>query len=472
MNDVVHTVTDGLLGFGNISGTGVHIKIGASRLESDEPVVITSARSLDYIHEKLGYSPLADAVMDSIENGAVRILCIPVAPGTEGNVKQKEGSRGEESGNVSLTGKPDNCFGVVIKITGKGGLNEAAFRYSVNDGYTWSEELSVPLSGSFDIPGTGLAAAFTLEEGQSFAVGDTYLWETTAPQLTNENVIAGCEKIRKIKQETEFVHIVGSTAADTWASVSQIQKTLQEDSHKPLFFVLEAFEKKTEETMKQYLEALETGAKKVKNFCIQIVAARGLYQGMDGLSRDVNFAGIICGLYAKTAVNKSIGETAAISISEDKLLKLLPEVISDEDIDELDRMGYLTIRQYDGLSGYYVNNARMMGPEGTDYRYAEDVRVLNKIIRETRKEALLQLQSDIDLENPEADLHAKAQFIQTPLDDMVKDKEISSAEITIPDDVAENILTSERLELLIRYVQRGIIRSISVDVGKKNPYAQ
>lgn len=88
-----------------------------------------------------------------------------------------------------------------------------------------------------------------------------------------------------------------------------------------------------------------------------------------------------------------------------------------------------------------------------------------------RKQALLQLQSDIDLENPTADLQAKVEFIKAPLDTMVNDKEISSAEVTLPDDAAESILKEEKLYLTVRYVQRGIIRSIEVDVGKSNPYA-
>ncbi len=149
----------------------------------------------------------------------------------------------------------------------------------------------------------------------------------------------------------------------------------------------------------------------------------------------------------------------------------MPEGIDDDYIDALDGMGYLTIRQYDGLEGYYINNARMMGPEGTDYRYAEDVRVLNKIIRETRKTALLQLQSDIDLEKPMTDLKAKVQFIQAPLDRMVTEKEISSVEITIPENAAETIIADGTLQLSIRYVQRGVIRNIEIDVGKRNPYA-
>lgn len=471
MNDVTHNVTDGLMGFNNTSVTGIHIKIGASPIEAKEPVIITSSRNLEYIREKLGLSPLADAVMDSVENGANKIICIPVSPGAAGEIVAGKKTKADTSGDMTLTGKPNNGFSVVVKITGKGGLNEAVFKYSINGGYTYSDELSVPLTGSYEIPNTGLIVEFSLTEEQKYEVDDTFCWTTSAPQLTNQDIINAVTKLKDLKQEAEFVHIVGSSSADTWASVSTLQEELQSVYHKPLFFILEAFEKDEKETLKEYKAALESGRKKVKNYHIQVVTARAMYIGMDGVCRDVNFAGIISGLYGKTAVNKSIGETAVIFISEDKIEKMLPEDIDDEFIDELDQMGYLTFRQYDGLSGYYVNNARMMGAEGTDYRYAEDVRVLDKVIRETRKEALLQLQSDVDTENPLADLQAKAEFIKAPLDTMVKNKEISSASISIPEDVAEKIQETENLTLIIRYVQRSIVRTITVDVGKKNPYA-
>lgn len=471
MNDVIHTVTDGLMGFGNTSGTGVHIKIGASPVQSEEPIIITSANRLEYMTKNLGLSPLRDAVMDSIENGASKIICIPVQPSAQGEIRTLDSSAAEHSGAATIDGKPNNRFGIVVKITGRGTLNEASFKYSINGGYTYSEELTVPLSGEFELPDTGLKILFTTNEAQTYEVEDTYEWQTSAPALTNEDLMKGVNRIRSIKQEAELVHIVGACSADTWAMISAMQSELQTRYRKPLMFVLEAFEKDSKQSMDEYAAALKAARKNVKNYQIQVVAARVLYVGTDGLSRDTNAAGIVCGLYGRTAVNKSIGETAVISLSEDRVLKYLPEGIDDDYIDALDGMGYLTIRQYDGLEGYYINNARMMGPEGTDYRYAEDVRVLNKIIRETRKTALLQLQSDIDLEKPMTDLKAKVQFIQAPLDRMVAEKEISSVEITIPENATETIVTDGTLQLSIRYVQRGVIRNIEIDVGKRNPYA-
>ena len=128
--------------------------------------------------------------------------------------------------------------------------------------------------------------------------------------------------------------------------------------------------------MAAYVKRLINARKQVKNFEIQVVPSRAMYIGMDGITRNVNLASVVCGMYGRTAVNQSIGQTATMAISEDKLLKLLPEGITDDVIDELDDNGYLTFRQYDGLEGYYVNNARTLGPEGTDYKYAEDTRVV------------------------------------------------------------------------------------------------
>lgn len=471
MNDVIHTVTDNLTAAKSTGGTGIHIKIGASPVQSEEVIVITGAHKLEYITKCLGLSPLRDAVMDSVENGAAKILCIPITPSMQGTVKALEPAVSDNSGTITIDGKPNNNFGIIVKITGRGGLNTASFKYSINNGYTYSEEQTVPLSGEFELPDTGLMLSFSINDTQAYELEDTYRWQTTAPTLTNEDVIKGINRIKSMKQETELVHIVGSCGADTWAMVSAMQTELQERYHKPLMFVLEAFEKDSSESADDYTAALKEARKLIKNYQLQVVVSRLLYVGMDGLSRDTNAAGIVCGLYARTAVNKSIGETAFVSISENKALKHLPDGLDDDNINDIDDMGYLTIRQYDGLAGYYINNAKMLGPESTDYRYAEEVRVLNKIIRETRKTALLQLQSDIDLEKPDADLKAKVCFIQTPLDKMVTDKEISSAVVTIPDNAVETIITEGTLLLEIRYVQRGIIRNIEIDVGRQNLYA-
>ena len=88
-----------------------------------------------------------------------------------------------------------------------------------------------------------------------------------------------------------------------------------------------------------------------------------------------------------------------------------------------------------------------MSPDGSDFRYMEDVRVKNKIIRETRKEALLLKNDDIDLEDIQGELETRAKFISAPLDRMVDDEEISSYETTVVEGQEETFLEDETMRI-------------------------
>lgn len=469
LNYVKHTVTDGLLGISTNQGTGVHVKIGASPTVSDDSILVLGSMGVEKIRNRLGYSPLADAVMDAVENGAGRIICVPVMATTAGTISEAVKTGSEDSGEIALSGKPYNAFQVVVQITGQGVLNTALFKYSINGGYSYSQEATVPLAGKYEIESAGLTVTFSAGEGKKFNTGDTARWTTTAPQMTNSDVLSAIDLVKNISVEFEFVHIVGGSQKDLWSAVSGRQAELQAGSHKNAFIVLEAYAAESGESIDDYVLKLEADKKSIQNYNIQVCAARAMYTGMDGITRDTSLAGLVTGLYGRTAVNKSIGETAVISISEDKIIKLLPEGITEEQTAVLDGARYLTFRQYDGLSGYFVTNANMMCPDGSDYRYAEDVRVLNKVIRMTRREALLQLQADVDMEDPDGDLAAKAQFIQAPIEDMITAKEISGVSVIIP--AGQDILATETLHIIVRYVPHGKLRAIEIDVGVNNPYA-
>ena len=78
LGDVYVNVQDGNLKRTTVTGTGVQVKIGVSEKIADEPIEITNSMTAGKIKEMLGYSPLADACMDSIENGAGKVYCVPV----------------------------------------------------------------------------------------------------------------------------------------------------------------------------------------------------------------------------------------------------------------------------------------------------------------------------------------------------------------------------------------------------------
>lgn len=474
LRDVKHTVTDGLLGNATATGDGKHIKIGASPMTSSSPIAITGSMDANTIKSRLGLSPLADAVMDSVLFGAGRIYCIPVAASNSGTIGEVS-HLGTGAGTMTATGSPTNAFSVAVKITAKGGLNVAAFAVSIDGGVNFGDDVTIPLNGKFEIAGTGVTLTFTEASGESaeassFHIGDVYTFATTAPTMTNSDVLTAMAKLKSFGDEVEFVHIVGGSSLALWQAVSELQEELRDTHHKPIYVMMEAAMPTAGTDLTNWALQLEADRKQIKNYDFQVVPSWGRLVKLDGTTQVVNLAGVAAGLYGRTAVHVSIGKTqeaAGLGISKGRLLELLPAGIDDSIIEILDEAGYLTFRGYDGLTDYYVYHAKMMCPDGSDYRYAEDVRVLNKIIRETRKEGLKLLNDDIDQIDISGELNARAIFMTAPLERMIANKEISDADVSVPDELVEKFKQDEIMRVLVRYVSRGYIREVVVDLGRK-----
>lgn len=479
LRDVKSTVSDGQLGFATATGDGQHIKIGVSPVESDVPIVITKDMNAATIKSRLGLSPLADATMDAVQFGASRVYCIPVkaaTPGTVGEVK-KEG--GESGGTLTVEGTPTNAFGVIVRITAQGGLNTAAFAVSIDGGYTYTDEFTVPVSGSYALEGTGLTLKFAEaaaedQKPSSFLVGDSFAFTTTAPTMTNGEVLAAVEKVKNFSEEFEFVHVVGGSALPLWQAMDEAQKELFATYHKPAIILFEATypEIPANGDLTEWALQMEADRKKVKNYNIQVCTAWGRLVRLDGSTQVVNLAGLVSGLYARAPVHESIGKTrpeAGYGISKSRLLELVPAGYDSSIIELLDVAGYLTFREYDGLDDFFVYHTQMMSPNGSDFRYAEDVRVLNKVVRETRKEGLQFINDDIDLEDIQGELEARAKFLFVPLQRMIDAQEISGAEITVPEGQEQTFLETEMMSVKVRYLSRGYIREVDIDIGRAAP---
>lgn len=480
LRDVKHHITDKNLGFATATGDGRHLKIGVSPVVSDAPIVVTGAMDAAQIKSRLGLSPLADAVMDSVQFGANRIFCLPVSASTAGDLGDVS-KTGDGGGNMTVDGSPTNAFSVVVKFTAQGGLNSAAFAVSIDGGSTFTDEITVPVTGEYELEGTGITLHF--EEAQepdqrpsSFHVNDSYTFTTTAPTMTNGDVLNAITKLQNFAEEYEFVHIVGESDLALWQAVGEAQEQLFEMFHKPMFFVMEAvFPTPGEEgDLTDWALEMEAKAKKVRNYNIQVVAAWGRLVKLDGSTKIVNLAGLVSGLYAKSSVQTSIGKTreeAGFGIKKTKLEQTLPVKLDNDIIELLDLAGFLTFREYDGKDDYFVYHAKMLSPDGSDYRYAEDVRVLNKIIRETRKKGLDLMNDDIDMEDIQGELETRCKFLFEPLQRMIDAKEISAAEITLMEGHEETFIEDETMRTKIRYLSRGYIREVYIDLARRRPTA-
>lgn len=111
-----------------------------------------------------------------------------------------------------------------------------------------------------------------------------------------------------------------------------------------------------------------------------------------------------------------------------------------------------------------------MSPEGSDYSYAEDVRVSNRLVKAVRAKALDELQVEVDPGDIETSITNIQEQLNTPVEDAVRDKVISSGSVTI-DTENLNILVDEKLDINITYVPMGHVREMNLTFAVENPYA-
>ena len=149
------------------------------------------------------------------------------------------------------------------------------------------------------------------------------------------------------------------------------------------------------------------------------------------------------------------------------LIKLLPKG-NAEYSKELDEQGYTVFREYNGIEDFYVSNANVMTPEGSDYQYVECDRVLNRIVREVSLKATDKIQTEVDPENLEGSVKSIEAHLNIAMEDCERDKVISSGEASISTE-GLNILADETLNVEVTWVPMGTARRFNIKFAVNNP---
>lgn len=463
------SVEDGNLGRSTSSGTGIQVKIGASSVTSSVPILITGSMRPEDITAKLGHSPLADACMDATENGLNTIYAFPVRPdiaGTVGSVKHT----GTGEGIFLIDGTPNNAYDIVVEIVETGNVNAGTFRYSMDGGNNFGDEITIPITGAYELAGTGLTLKFTdaSDAAESFLAGDAYAVETTAPSMNNQSVLKTVEKLRNFSTEVEIVHIVGTSGKSLWAALQAEAVELLEVYKKPVIFLCEGRACAAGETLDEYLAAMKEERRSINSIYVSVVLSYGVYARRDYRTQIINLAGVVSGLLGRAKESLSVGYVKEFAISSAKLMKLLPEGV-DEYTKILDETGYTMLRQYTGLEDYYVSNANVLAAQGSDFPYVENVRVLCRIIRAVARQAVHNIQTEIDPNEVEASIKSMEAELNIPMDRCLADKIISSGSVEIDTDV--NILVDETLSVRAEWVPMGSVRKFDLAFAVNNPYA-
>ncbi|MCL4514150.1 MAG: DUF2586 domain-containing protein [Firmicutes bacterium] len=459
--DVNITILDGGLGLLPPSLSGLHAKVGVSSAGNVGGIV--SLSSPDQITPAFGTGPLVDALADSFMTGAQLVYAVRANGDIAGTVSAVTATK-TGTGNMTAAGPPLDSYEVIVEILDAGTLNEATFRYSLDGGDTYSPKITVPQTGSYVITGTGLTLTFTADAvtpANSFKVGDKYTFTAKAPGASVTSVNAALDVLLAAALEYEFIHVVGNSDAAMWAALSSKAATA-EGNFRYIHIVAEARGPNAGETVDQWVTALETMSTSFASTRVSVVAGRPEISDMlTGRSVDRNGAGVLLGRVSKIPEQRSAGRVMDGSLPG--IIRLNPVGINEAQILRLDNARYSTFRQYVGLNGFYITNARMMAEVISDFRYTETRRVMDKACRLVRTAALRFAQAEATPEGLDA-LEAQ---LESPLNIMVADKQILQGRVVIPRD--QDIISTPTLKAKVRIVPVPIMRWIEVEIGLENP---
>lgn len=93
------------------------------------------------------------------------------------------------TGTITVAGSARVPVEFIGRIKKTGALGVAKFDYSLDDGYTFSEELTIPAGGTYALPGTALTLTFVPGGGPIlFELGDKHEFDSVAAHYTTTNI--------------------------------------------------------------------------------------------------------------------------------------------------------------------------------------------------------------------------------------------------------------------------------------------
>ena len=199
--------------------------------------------------------------------------------------------------------------------------------------------------------------------------------------------------------------------------------------------------------------------------------ARVLSQLGEGQYGYYGCVGNVLGAISASRVNESIAWVGKFKAGLKKpglITGELLDELSDTDLNVLNDNRYIFVRYVEGISGNYFNDSHTLDPVTSDYAYIENVRTMDKAVREIRKKLVPFLNSPIAINSSTGTLAdisiANLENVaNSALEEMEKRGEISGHRVAINPD--QNVLATGEIEFQIQKVPIGVVRRMRIKIG-------
>lgn len=231
------TVVDGSLSLSTEDFKGIKVVIGPANAGLYN--TIFSFNSAQDAVAVLNGGRLVNAIGVSLDIAGGPIYAMRMQTSVAGSIgTQIKSLISGSDGALATTGSnPVEDNDVIISMTRAGKVGTApypAFTYSLDGGITVSDEIAVPVAGTYNVPQSGIVLVFS-NGAAGFKAGDSFRFTTVAASWNNtdlSNALAAV--LADSTRQYEFVHIIGAqdaTLASTVASYMTIAETNERDLH-------------------------------------------------------------------------------------------------------------------------------------------------------------------------------------------------------------------------------------------------
>jgi hypothetical protein len=463
--DVRETIEDGALGLVTDSTDQICLKLGVCSLGT--PLVIQSFSDRASLKTALGAGPVVDAAALSLDTAGGPVYVMPIAASTPGSAGSVTHLTGTQTAVPTISGAPNDQYDVQLQITRAGAnlaANTAALKYTLDGGDNWSQEVAVPTGGAVSLVGTNMTATFA--DG-TFVAGDVFKFTTTAPAYSLSDLTTAVNAALADPRTWGFIHVVGPASTPSGsASMLATLDTLMSSAEAAFRYAFAIMEAPDDEAASNanLITAFASSASKRVMVCAGYAE---VLSSMSGLIRKRSSAWPIAARCAKVGISEDLGAV------EDGPIVGVDSLYHDEQATpNLDAARFSSLRTIIGRQGFYVTNGNMFSPAGSDFKYVQFRRVMDRACADARQGLLEYLNSSLRLDpNTGFILESEAQAIEADVngqmvEDLVNGGDASSTSIKISR--TANILSTGTMPTTVRVEPLGYAKQITIDIGFVN----
>lgn len=472
MGDVNIEVLDGGLGIAPASGDEVSAVIGCSSSGTNASVAAT--RSIKSLVAARGRGPGVQAAAFALKQTGKTILFCKANGATPGALSavSSVGATGTSVHTVSGTPIDSSLVRFVWVKAGTRGTAGATFKYSLDNGESYSDETPIGTAVSYLIPNTGITVLFA---AGTFIAGDTHTFTATEPKWNAAAVQACIAALKATGRKFRLIHLVGPLSASDAVTFSTEMASLATAYRFAGLLGGARDFAAADVTEAAWIAALAADYAAFQDSRTSVAAGHYLTPSpIDGWKYRRSLSYVLAARLMGRPIQEHAGRVRTGSLKgisangEDGL------IYHDSSVsDGLKVARFATARTRIGRPGFFIDKPAMMSSPSSDYQIWPHRSVIDAACDLTYEVLVDVLNDDLQLDPVTGYiLEKEAKGIESRLKSAARDrllsKRASSAfSATIKRD--DNIISTSTLTCSIRVTPKGYAETINAEVGFTNP---